>query len=853
MSGSIDGLCGACLLRLASFEADAAPLEPAPEAASEEWLQLKGQRIAGYELLDELARGGMGIVYRARQLGAGRLVALKLMLPHLLHLPGMQQRFHREVEAVAQLDHPGILPVYEVGEHAGLPYFSMKFAEGGSLDRRIESLQGDWRGIAALVANVADAIEYAHGKEILHRDLKPANILFDANALPMVGDFGLARFRAVDHALTVPAVALGSPNYMAPEQISAQFGEVGPATDVYGIGAILYELLSGRPPIIGEDAAATMRLVPTQPPPPGAGIRPDIPADLDAIALRCLAKQPLQRYASAAQVARDLRTWLDGNETSARRTARSRRVQRWAALVAAGTAFLVLTGSGWIYLQGLYARIGQAMPSVTSSMAVAKSIAILPLKNLGPNRDDDYLSAMVTDDLLRELRQVVSLNVIPFRVSVDQPDAFRPTELSARLGVDLVLDGDFVRQGDTLKVRAVLWDAKSDRATWQYTFDTPASDVRAMRAEVAAALVAQMQIHVGSDLRAQLQTDALTTSPEAYSDYLRARYLLRWRRPETLRESARVLREAIALDDGFALAHSALAYVYALWIGPVPEEGKPRELAISYAHNALERDPRLGEPHAVLGTTHARAGEPIEAELEFRRALQLDPRDPATLHFYAIHLYSVGRLHDALEMERRSVAYDGESPQPMMWLAMLTTLIGDPAEARRLWQKTDELGAARPLCAAIARLDLQQSEFLPEWYHRQYDELFRRDVDRARVPRDLLDTAGLAAGVLDAERRDSALAWLHTLEPYGDEGFLITHYGLLGDVDGAFRIAEQFDLVEDAQYHYQLCNIWSPRTASIRTDPRFGALMQRWGFVDYWQRFGVSEYCSIEGGTTRCR
>ena len=302
-----------------------------------------------------------------------------------------------------------------------------------------------------------------------------------------------------------------------------------------------------------------------------------------------------------------------------------------------------------------------------------------------------------------------------------------------------------------------------------------------------------------------------------------------------------------------ALAHSALAYVYALWIGPDPADGNPTELAVHYAHSALERDPQLGEPHAVLGNQHIDAGKPIEAELEFQRAMALDPRDPAALHFYAIHLYSVGRLRDALDMERRSVANDGASPQPMMWLAMLTTLIGDPDEARRLWQKTDELGAARPLCAAIARLDLGQKEFLSEWYHRQHDELYRPHVERAQIPSELLDATDLAAGVLDPAQRGAALAWLRRLEPYGDEGFLITHYGLLGDTNGAFRVAERFNLVDDVWYHYQLCNIWSPRTASMRADARFGALMKRWGFLDYWQRFGAPDYCSIANSGVRCR
>jgi len=847
-------MCGGCLLRLATVDPEAeAAAEAAPTslAGFEEWLKLKGQRIAGYELLDEIARGGMGIVYRARQVAAGRTVALKLMLPHLMHLPGMRQRFRHEVEAAAQLDHPGILPIYEVGEHAGLPFYSMKFAEGGSLDRRT-GLTGDWRGIARILLQLAPAVEYAHRKGILHRDLKPANILFDAAGAPMIGDFGLAKFRSVDHGLTVPAAAFGSPNYMAPEQISAQFGEPGPATDVYGLGAVLYEMLTGRPPIQGEDAAATMRLVPTQTPPAGRSIRADIPADLDAIALKCLAKQPARRYASAAALAVDIETWLRGTPTVAVRGARLQKLRRWAMNLGSGVLLIALVAGGGTYLHGTRASIDREAALVTSSLASARSVAVLPLRNLGDNREDDYLGAVVTDDLLRDLRQVVSLDVVPFPVSADEPGKIRPADFLARLGVDLVLDGDFARRENRLHVRARLWDTKSQRATWQHEFETPTADIRDMRSGIANALVTHLQIHVGSDLRAQLQPGALTQSPEAYSDYLRARYLMRWRRPETMTEARRLLHRAIERDDQFARAHSALAYAYALSIPFEPEGGGYWKLAEKYAHNALARNPSLGEPHAVLGDYHSTNGRPIEAELEFLRAVELDPRDPAALHFYAIHLFAMGRLKEARELERRSVANDGSSPQPIMWLAMATTLAGDEQEARRLWQKADELGAARPLCAAIVRLELGQNDFVREWYFTQSADWYTPPAPAAPDLKDAPDVTPLAQGVVDASRRDAALHWLRTQERDLDKAFVIAHYGVLGDADSAIRVAADFDLVDDRNYMYKLCNIWTPRTASIRRDPRFGALAQRWGFVDYWRRFGAADACSIEGNAVRC-
>ncbi len=222
----------------------------------------------------------MGIVYRARQRAADRIVALKVMLPQHSNVVGMRERFVTEIEAAARLDHPNILPIYEVGDYEGLPYYSMKFAEGGGLDARIGPLRGQWRTIALIVSAIARATEHAHARGILHRDLKPGNILFDAQDTPLVGDFGLAKLRTVDRLLTMPATALGSPGYMAPEQVNADFGEMGPRTDVYGTGAILYELLTGMPPINAADGVEALRSVTTVQPTVPSTLDPDVPRDL---------------------------------------------------------------------------------------------------------------------------------------------------------------------------------------------------------------------------------------------------------------------------------------------------------------------------------------------------------------------------------------------------------------------------------------------------------------------------------------------------------------------------------------------------------------------------------------------
>jgi TolB-like protein/Tfp pilus assembly protein PilF len=846
MSTSIDGLCAACLMRLATADdsdnlAAGMTAEADRPASSglpryDEWLRLKGQRIGQHELLDEIARGGMGIVYRARHLTAGRVVALKVMLPYLLTMPGMILRFRQEVEAAAQLDHPGILPIYEVGEHDGLPYFSMKYADGGTLSQRAASLAGDWVAIARLMAKVARAVHHAHERGVLHRDLKPANILLDAHDEPLVADFGLAKFRASNRALTLPASALGSPNYMAPEQISAEFGEVGPACDIYSLGAVLYELLTGRPPIVGEDALATLRLVPTREPESGVRTRPDLPPDLDAIARKCLAKKPSARYPTAAEVADDLQRWERGGSTAAKRQARARTFRVWAAAVC---AVALLGGAGT-----LLALRWPESDSRVAPEAARRSVAVLPFRNNSGNPDDDYLGFAVTDDLLRDLRQIETLSVLPFRVPVEPGSELRLTDLAESLGVRYVLAGDFSRGGEGVLVHAQLWDASTGRSAWSHTFTAKDGDVREVRAQIATNLVTQLQVEIGTDLREQFTRDALTASPSAYRNYLRGRYLLRWRRPETLAQAARVLREAIDEDPNFARAHSALAYLYALWIGPPPPEGDHWTLALQYARSTIALDDSLGEPYAVLGDYYDIHGKMQEGEASFQGALARDPRDPASLHLYAIHLYSVGRLKSALEMERRSVALDSTSPQPMMWLAMLTTTVGDQNEARRLWQKAEDLGTTRPLCAAVSRLSLGENSYLPEWY--------RTNAKEAGIPESRHDTDVLAAGVIDPTRRDAALQWMRSLEPKLNPAFAITHYAMLADADSAYRVASNYQLVDDFFYLYQLCNIWSPRTAIVRRDPRFGELMQRWGFVDYWNRYGMSDFCKTESGALRC-
>jgi tetratricopeptide (TPR) repeat protein/tRNA A-37 threonylcarbamoyl transferase component Bud32 len=292
--------------------------------------------LPGYEILEELGRGGMGVVYKARQQGLNRLVALKMILTGPYSAPEERRRFQREAKAVARLRHPGIVQIYEVGEHEGRPYFSMEYLEGGNLAQKLEGTTLPGRPAAELVETLARAIQAAHECNIIHRDLKPANVLLAADGTPKIGDFGLAKLVDTAGELTVvggqtqSGAILGTPSYIAPEQAAGQVKKIGPATDVYALGAIFYEVLAGRPPFLAASVLATLEQVRTQEPVPPSRLQLGLPRDLQTICLKCLEKEPARRYASAADLADDLARFREGRPIRARPVRSAERLLKWA-------------------------------------------------------------------------------------------------------------------------------------------------------------------------------------------------------------------------------------------------------------------------------------------------------------------------------------------------------------------------------------------------------------------------------------------------------------------------------------------------------------------------------------------
>src|SRR5262245_29779783 len=364
-------VCGACVVLLpvvrerwrqicrARAELDA--LLPAGPYGDLPALPLEGPplpAVPGYEVEAVLGHGGMGVVFKARHLRLNRVVALKMALAGSYAGPHERERFRREAEAVAALRHPNVVQVYDVGEAAGRPYFTMEFLEGGSLAHRLTGTPQPARQAAQLVATLAGAVQAAHQSGVVHRDLKPGNVLLTADGTPRISDFGLARRLDTDGGLSWTGTPLGTPSYMAPEQALGQAHAVGPAADVYALGAILYELLTGRPPFRAETAAETLRQVVSQDPVPPSRLNAKVPRDLETICLKCLHKEPRLRYASAAALAEDLRRFLLGEAILARPERRlerlARRVRRrplLSAALAVATLFAVALAGGALWLK----------------------------------------------------------------------------------------------------------------------------------------------------------------------------------------------------------------------------------------------------------------------------------------------------------------------------------------------------------------------------------------------------------------------------------------------------------------------------------------------------------------------
>jgi serine/threonine protein kinase len=497
------GICVSCLLREGLEGGDDVSQAFFQTVLAEVDTPNKSWFLGNYEILEQIGCGGMGVIYRARQRHSRRIVAVKRVLSYRADSHGALQRFRREAQAVASLDHPNILPIYEVSESEdGLPFFSMKFAEKGSLQENAASLRDEPRKCVQLMAKVAHAVEYAHSRGVLHRDLKPGNILLNDRGEPLVSDFGLAKLLDGNNDLTRSLTTFGTAGFIAPEQAAGDAAvDLTPAADVYSLGAVLFNVLAGRPPFLGSNPVSVIRQASETPAPKLRSLAPSLDRDLETICARCLERDRKARYQSAGDLAADLERWLAGRPIVARPVSPPARIWRWSQrnpkLVGAATVGLLLGAAAvWLFRTELYPASQFNPPD--------RSIAVLPFTDSTETKDQEYLCDGISEEILNTLAQVDGLRVAG-RASSFSLKGKNTKEVGEKLNVGNVLEGSLQRQGNRVRVTAELIDTRNGFRVWTETYDRELDGAFALQDQIARSIADALKIKFAVRLSAHEQ------------------------------------------------------------------------------------------------------------------------------------------------------------------------------------------------------------------------------------------------------------------------------------------------------------------------------------------------------------
>src|SRR5213082_3224840 len=604
-----EGLCTACLfetgLDLPADETDEPPNAGRARPPGAPKMKSGSTGTFGdfgeYELLEVIGRGGQGVVYRARQKSLNRTVALKVIgLGHWAREAHLK-RFRREAEAAASLDHPGIVPIYEVGERDGSCYFSMKFVEGCQLDEVVRRAPMSIRQAAELITKVARTVHYAHEHGILHRDIKPGNILLDAKGEPHLTDFGLARLVESESTVTRTMEVLGTPSYMAPEQAIGNNAAVSSVTDVYGLGAVLYQLLTGQPPFAGGTTYETIKLLLDTEPRQPRVLNPKIDRDLSTICLKCLEKDPKRRYSSALALAEDLDRWLKHEPIRARRTGVFTRGKKW---VRRNPSIAVMAAM----LLALAVPLGvTTWKSEFVRQPVTTGIAVLPFENLGDEKEHGAFVDGVQDDILTKLAKIADLKVISRTSVMEYRGKRNVRQIGDALRVSHVLEGSARRSGDRIHLNTQLIDTRTDTHVWAEQYDRGLNDLFAVQTEIAQKIANQLHAKISAREKVAME-ERPTRDLVACDLYIRAAALIdqatyapeqeKWK---DYFQAVELLNQVIARDPAFLLAYCRLAEAHdELYLQNGDHTPSRLELANAAINSAFRLKPDSADAHLAL-------------------------------------------------------------------------------------------------------------------------------------------------------------------------------------------------------------------------------------------------------------
>ncbi len=779
---------------------------------------LKSALAGRYAVEREIGRGGMAVVFLAEDLKHHRQVAIKVLHPELGAAVG-GDRFLQEIETVAGLTHPHVLPLYDSGEADGLLYYVMPWVQGESLRKRLErEKQLPLEDALRITGEVADALDHAHRNGVIHRDIKPGNILLEEGHA-VVTDFGVARAisEAGGEKVTASGMAVGTPAYMSPEQAAGEAADE--RSDVYALACVLYEMLAGEPPLTGPTPQAIVARRMAETPTPLPLMRDTVPGALDVAVGKALSKAPADRYrtaqefsdALAAAAGRGVAATSSGtNQITA--PSRRRQVTRWAAVAAAAVTLAVAV---WTLAGSREGEVGVDL----------RSIAVLPFATRTSADEDVYFAEGLHDELLTQLQRIDSLKVISRTSVMRYSGDTRATipEIADALGVATVLEGGVQRAGNRVRINVQLIEAATDDHLWADTYDEEltATNVFAIQSDLVTKIARALEVALTPEV-GKGQGRRPTESLAAYDLYTRGRYLYnKGTEKDNLEGAAELFQEAIDADPDYAQAYVGLSLAYSwLWYSHYWVEEEALPLARAAVERALDLDDTLGEAHSANGwlLTIDRLYE--EAEQEHLRALELSPGSALAHNRYGITLLSIGRYEEAVSETRRAVELD---PLSVVYREQMIGNLAWAGDLDAVFVEADKLLELEP--------DNDMAYYWLGWAH--FDRGEQEDAIAAGERAvELAPDAGVHPPMLafihaSAGNRDEALRVLEDAEARGVRVPLkeiASVYGVLGELDRAFEYLDRAYEEEPADLFYIKDD---GSFVPLHSDPRWDAFLRK--------------------------
>jgi serine/threonine protein kinase/tetratricopeptide (TPR) repeat protein len=792
------------------------------------------KKISHYSTIEKLGSGGMGEVFLARDETLDRKVAIKVLPEQFVLDDARLQRFQKEARVVSALNHPNILTIFEVGEDAGQHFIVTEYIEGETLRQRLERGSVTQLEVVDIGIGVISALAEAHHAGIIHRDIKPENVMIRRDGLIKVLDFGLARRNTGGGAgadsstairETAPGTVMGTISYMSPEQ--ARGLSVDGRSDLFSVGAVLYEALTGHIPFEGSTSTDILAAILHRPPPPIERYSAEVPRELQWIVEKALHKDVEERYQTAKEMLADLRRVRRELEAAPQSPLPPPSPPERPATIS--SAEYIVSGirnhkksvAGSLVFVALV--IGAAFFMTRSSARTIDSVAVLPFSNATGDASAEYLADGVTENLINSLSEISGLRVVPRSSVFRYKNSDLPIEeIAEKLRVRAVVSGRVQKQGSTVAVQAELVDAASHAQLWGKRFEAPSGEMISIQRQLAQQTASKLRPRL-SDQEQQRVQKSYSTDPEALDLYMRGRFLWSKRTTTDIRAALETFEKAIDRDPDFALAWAGIADVHIVLptYDPAVAARDSYPKAREAARRALQLDPEMAEAHAALaGVLFEHEWNMAGAESEFRRAIELKPGYAPARYWFSDFLGATGRMEEALVQADAAREADPLSMNAVSQRAFALVFMNRPEEALREADKAAQLDPNAGRLMWIRGWAYLQQVKLAE--SAQHWEALSKATGDPRGEAMALVLRGKRAEAAALAERFAKMASESQFNPY----YVAVMYSVLGEEDQAMHWLDRSYQARSVDLAYIAID---PMVDPLREDPRFHALLRRIG------------------------